>query len=261
MPNILAGFYYRSFCDLVQSGVSFSGSTDYVSGSLINVNDRDLTTFATTSGKNNDATSVDFKIDLGAAKTIDTIALWSNFKTFTVYYSTNGTSWTQFSTHASNAVVFTLDAISVPVSARYIKITATATNPANSEKKIYEAVVTAKISDLPISTLDNLGQSFVRVNTQNLRGGNIQIVMFPQSPKFHVQLNFKYLTTLYAAYDAVKNALLLDSCLVYLYYSDLVTPLGYDALYLVNDISDKNFPLSSETVAAGIDGSMELMEV
>jgi hypothetical protein len=359
MPNILAGFYKRSFCDLV-AAPDFSGSTDYVSGSLINVNDRDKSTCAITSGKNSDATSVDFIADLGALFDIDTIALWSNFKTFEIRYwdetitpvaqvdkiiglfndnpthyiinstdlaytcnnvptyfadlatlinassepvtavlcnpandqdgifitadvpgvpftleivadqlgsltwsiiTPNLSEWALFSSHTSNTALFTMDEIVTAVSARYIKITTTATNPANQEKKLYELVITEKIGSLPVSGMESPSQNYVRVNTQNLRGGSIQLVTFPQSPKFHVQLNFKHLTTLYADYDAIKDALLLDACFVYLYYSDLITPLSVDALYLVNDISDKDFPLSAEVLASGVDGAMELMEL
>ena len=359
MPNLLTKFFYRSFCDRVFAAVDFTGTTDYTSGSLTNVNDRDKTTCAITSGKNSDATKADFIIDLGAAKSIDTFAMWSNLKDFFVLYSTNGTDYicfpnnsetafrikvvittlysplgeihfkinseTEIVIHAGsiatktaellaainaatgsvatadyvdsgnhalgiiissaslfsleittpdisagnatqekafvNTTLFFFEELTTPVSARYIKINATATITANEEKKIYELVVTEKICALPVSAISTLEQKYSRVNYQNIVGGSIQIVLFPQSPKLHAVLDFKNLTSRYAEYDALKDAFILDSCLVYLYYSDLIDQLGYAALYLVNDILEKSLPLSSEVLAAGVDGSLELLEV
>jgi hypothetical protein len=262
MPNVLARFYYRSFCDLI-TDADFSGSTDYVSGSLANVNDRDKTTCAITSGKNSDATSVDFIIDLGAGFNLDTVALWANFRDFEVFYSASGGggSWVSLKAYTANSNVFTLSELYAPVYAGFIKITTTATNPSNQEKKLYEVVVTAKICDLPISTIDTPEQNYTRITASNIRGGSIQLVLFPQSPKFRAVLNFKFLTSNYAAYDSLKNQFVRDACLMHLYYSDLISQLGNEAFYLVNDIAQKVFPLSADVLASGVDGSIDAVEV
>lgn len=261
MPNAFARFYCRSFCDLVFGSAFFAGSTDYSGASLIYANDRDYSTCATTSGKNSDATAVEFIIDLGVLRNIDTVAFLSNLRDFEVSYSAAGSSYTNMEIVTDNDDAVHVTEIGSPVSARYIKIYATATNPADQEKKIYEVAVTAKICDLPVSEITTLEQNYIRTSDFNLRGGSIQVVLFPQSPKFHAVIGFKNLVSLYDSYDDLKDAFVLDACIIRLYYSDSIHQLGNESFYLVNDISQKSFPLSGNVLSAGVDGSIELMEV
>ena len=84
MFNDKAMFFNRSFCDFKVTGFSLALSTDYQSNTLAFAVDRDLSTAATTSGKNSDATNADFIVDLLVARVIDTVFVRSNFKNFTI---------------------------------------------------------------------------------------------------------------------------------------------------------------------------------
>jgi F5/8 type C domain len=259
MFNDKAMFFYRSFCDFKSTGFSLALSTDYLSNTLTYAVDRDLSTAATTSGKNSDATNADFIVDLIQARIIDTVFVRSNFSTFTIYHSTNGSSWTPYQAYTGNADGFVM-ARAGTITARYIKVSCTATLPANQEKQLVELAITKFIDEIAINDLTDTQQVWQRISTQNLKGGSIQLVTFPQYPKISMLIGLKNMLTNWSTFESIKQEFVVDACLVYLYFSSQITPLGIGALYLMNDVADKAFPLSANTLVAGVDGELELHE-
>jgi hypothetical protein len=366
----MAKFYYRSFCDSKVSGYSLAGSTDYIASTLPSAVDRNRSTAAYTTGKNSDSTNVDFIVDLLFNRSIDTIAVRSNFKNFTiktwdgirvdtaqvdkitgvptdgnssVYVMINSTTftlkpsafweegsfpdmnavfamllglinassepvtatyinpgnfsegiyitsdtvggsftssitgndgtlalanhiasvtaWHTFSTHTNNTSEFVMDELVAPITDRYIKVSCTATITANQEKYLKEISITKKICELSISEMPTAESMYVRISKTNLKGRSIQLILFPDFPTFHIQLNFKNMTDRFANYDLLKKWFIVDSILGYFYFSDTIKQLGYDALYLLNDIVDENFTPDSNVTIGGANGSMELVEV
>jgi hypothetical protein len=257
--NDSAMFFYRSFCDCKVTGYDLSLSTDYQSVTLPYAVDRDLSTSASTSGKNSDASNADFIVDLLTSRVIDTVFVRGNFNTFSIYHSTNGTSWTLYQAYTGNTDGFVM-ARAGTITARYIKVSCTATNPADQEKQLAEIAITALIAQLALNSLTDTRQTYQRINAQNLKGGSIQLVTFPQYPKFSCNAGFKNMLANYATYETIKQAFIVDACLVYLYFSSLIDQLGIKGLYLMNDKSDTTFPLSANTLAAGADGELDLQE-
>ena len=257
--NDFAMFFYRSYCDIKVTGYSLALSTDYQSATLGYAVDRDLSTAALTSGKNSDATNADFIVDLEVARSIDTIFVRSNFSTFTISWSNNGSSWTAYKAYTGDTSGFVM-ARAGTITARYIKVACTATYPANQEKALTEISITAMIAQIAVNALTNPVQAWERVVAKNLKGKSIQLITFPQFPNVSLTIEKKNMLADYATYETIKDAFIIDACLVYLYFSPSITQLGNAALYLMNDTADRPFTLSGETLAAGADGSMQLEE-
>jgi hypothetical protein len=259
MFNDMAMFFYRSFCDFKVTGYSLALSTDYESNTLGFAVDRDLSTAATTSGKDDDDLDASFIVDLLVARVIDTVFVRSNFKDFTIFWSNNGTDWTEYQSYTGNTDGFVM-ARAGTITARYIRVLANLTNPSNQEKQLVEIAITQFIAQIPLNSLTEPQQVYQRVTTQNLKGGSIQLVTFPQYPKFSCKIGLKNMLDSFATYEAIKQQFIVDACLVYMYFSSQVSPFGIGALYLMNDVTDKNFSLSANTFAAGVDGGLELQE-
>jgi len=259
MFNDKAMFFNRSFCDFKVTGFSLALSTDYLSNSLNFAVDRDLSTAAITSGKNNDATNADFIVDLLLSRVIDTVFVRSNFKDFEIFWSTDNITYTPYQAYTGNTDGFVM-ARAGTITARYIKVSCTATLPANQEKQLVQIDITTFIAEMPLNGLTDTKQTYQRVATQNLKGGSIQLVTFPQYPKFSCKCEFKNMLASFATFEAIKQQFIIDACLVYLYYSAYIPQLSVSALYLMNDVSEKEFPLASNTLAAGVDGTLELLE-
>jgi hypothetical protein len=259
MFNDKAMFFNRSFCDFKVTGFSLALSTDYQSNTLSFAVDRDLSTAAITSGKNSDATNADFIVDLLLARVIDTVFVRSNFKDFTISWSTDNVTYTPYQAYTGNTDGFVM-ARSGTITARYIKVSCDATSPANQEKQLVQIDITTFIAEMALNGLTDTVQTYQRVSTQNLKGGSIQLVTFPQFPKFSCKCEFKNMLASFVTFEAIKQQFIIDSCLVYLYYSAYIPQLSISALYLMNDVSEKEIPLSSSTLAAGVDGGLELQE-
>lgn len=82
MPNDAAKFYKRSFCDKDLAD-EYTLMGDFTNPA--NALDRNLNTYAITSGKNSDSSEAEFIIEFDEEPDIDTIALLGNLKTFSIY--------------------------------------------------------------------------------------------------------------------------------------------------------------------------------
>lgn len=254
MPNDKAKFYQRSYCDQDLDGYSISG--DYANDE--NINDRNKLTYASTT-ESSDGTSEDIIIDLVYNRSIDTIVLKSNLKTFTIYYW-NGSSYSALETYASNDKGFILLEVD-EISTSSIKITATHTIIADEEKKIYMLELTKKITEMYIQDID-IKKVWESTNLKNIYGGAVQVIKYPNHGKVDISLSWKSLKyNEFIAYDTLKNYVLTDSFAIYLYFSDEFTLLNEEAYYLVSDLSDYDHKPSSAAITTGIDGEMELLEV
>jgi hypothetical protein len=259
-------FFPRSFCDKDTENTidfaSYDGETNgYTSGSRANAVDRNNSTYAVTSGKNTDGTDAIFVVAFGATVNIDTIFLKGNLKTNQIYFKYhNGSSWSFSIALDANSVndgfYFKLPVV-IPAVAFLIGCTHTIV--ANQEKIIYELIFSKLLASLPVSDMANARVARKRLVTENLKGGSIQLVTFPQNPKFCCTLNCKGLTTDFDAFEDLKEAFALDSCHVYFYYSDDIGPIE-KAVYLMNDISDENINPASSVLANGVNSSLELVE-
>lgn len=254
MANDKAYFYYRSYCDTDVTGYTLT--TDYENAT--NANDRNKLTYAITSGSGTDGDSVDYEIDMQYNRDVDTIVLKSNLKTFTIYYW-DGLAYQSFTSYASNASGFLVISLTEQSTSK-IKITATHTITANEEKKIYNIEVTKLIVSMYIQDL-GIDKEWPKVDFNNIYGGAIQVVKYPNHGKVDINLSFSNLTGAdYTAYNTLKNKRLIDAYAVYIYYSDTFTLLNSEAYYLVNDKSDYKADPSSPTMASGVSGKMRLVE-
>ena len=268
-PNSAAKFYLRSFCDGKITGYTLGGNFLNAANAI----DRDLTTYALTSGANVDVwpptlpANALFTVDFGFGRKVDTVFLRSNFASFQIYVDNplgvgDPTDDLIYENYA-NASEFLLIDLSAELAGRLVsKITVAVfgTIIPGQEKQLTEIVITQNIGNIPVSSMDTAEQLYSRISTTNLKGGSIQLIFFPNFPKFHGTLNFKNFVDLYSTLDLIKANFIVDACLVYLYYSDTCAQLGPGALYLVNDVTDKSFQPSDVTLNAGVDGKMELLE-
>ncbi len=67
-------------------------------------------------------------------------------------------------------------------------------------------------------------------------------------------------TSDYAVYATLKAQSLIDAYLVYLYFSDDYDLLDDEALYLMNDVEEKEATPSCEALTTGVKGKMKLLE-
>jgi hypothetical protein len=265
MANSTAKFYYRSFIDQDVTGYTLSG--DFTP--LTNLNNRRKNTFDVSyqpAGHDTDGTAVEFIADLNYDRTIDTIFLKSNFKTFTVYIwdenetGTGGAGYVELISYAANTVEF-LEIYFEAVLTSKIKIICTNTITANEAKKIYTCEITKYINELHLENLD-ISQNFERTKFQNIYGGSVQVIKYPNRGKVEINLSWENMTAVdYAVYNSLKTAGLIDSYFIYLYFSDDFSLTNIEALYLVNDTAEKEASPTSETLAAGVSGKMKLLEV
>lgn len=254
MANDRAYFYQRSYCDQDLTGYILSG--DYTNNT--NVNDRNKLTYAITSGDGTDGDSVDFIIDLGFDRDIDTIILKANLKTFTAYYW-DGAAYQTFTSYASNTEGFLLISLTEQSTSK-IKITATHTITANEEKKIYNLELTKLITNMYLEDL-KIYQDWERKSFNNIYGGNVQVVKYPNHAKVSIDLGFSNLTDdQFASYNTLKAKSIIDAFIVYIYYSDTYNLLNSSGYYLVNDVSSYKHDPASSTMSAGIAGQMKLRE-
>ena len=268
--NTGAEFYVRSLCDKSSIGYSFSGNFSNPS----NAADRDLTTYAITSGADTDVwpptlpANALFEIDLTNAQVVDTIFLRSNMAAFQVYVDNplgagdppDDLVYANYS-NTSEMVKIDLRAALAGRTVSKVLIAGFGTIIPNQEKRIIEVDITRRIADLYISGMPTNEQIYARVSTTNLKGGSIQLIPFPSFPKMHTVLDVKNLAALQATYDLIKSYFIIDACLVYLYVSDQIRQLDSGALYLMNDLSDKINSPSANVTVGGVDGTFELLEV
>ena len=163
MANTITGmmkFFYKNFINLYSNTVTVSTG----SSSVANLYDNDPTTRWLSSGSS-DATTETIIILFTSAQTINRImALNMNWKNYTVKYSTDGVTYSDFTsvyslkadTNAASSIVQTTETNSsrywefASVSALSIKFTINTTQTANAEKYLYELFI-----GLEIGTLDN----------------------------------------------------------------------------------------------------------
>lgn len=254
MPNTTAKTFYRSFIDQDLSGYALSG--DFSSNA--NVTDRLKNTYAITSGKGTDGDSADFIADMQFDRVIDTIMLKSNLKTFTIYYW-DGLAWQSKKVYSANTSEFLVIDFSEFTTSK-IKITATHTITADEEKKIYLLEITKSIGELVPQDID-IDQDYSVEGMDNVYGGNIQVVKYPNYPKIRARLTFEHLKdSSYTTYAALKAQRRIDAYIVYLYFSDTVALLGEEAWYLVNDTASFLSSPTQSYVDNGIDGKLDLRE-
>ena len=255
MPNSTAKFYYRSYIDQDLDGYSLSGDLTPTT----NINDRRKNTYATSDETGTgDGTSEEFIADMLTERTVDTIFLKSNFKTFTVY-TWNGSDYDTAATYTSNTSDFLEISITSATTSK-IKIACTHTITADEEKKIYLCDITSYIGELYIEDID-IKQKHEFEDYKNIYGGSIKIVKYPNRGKVEIDLGWSNMsTTDYATYTTLKAAFLLDALLIYVYYSTTYDLLDDEALYLVNDLEHKDNSPASQTLSAGINTDMELLE-
>lgn len=262
MSNSTAKFYYRSFIDGDIDGYTLSGDLT----PLTNVNDRRHDTYASSDETGiGDGTSEEIVCDLTYDREIDTIFLKSNFKTFTVWIwdenetGTGGAGYVELTSYSANSTDF-LKISFESVTTSKVKISCTHTIIANEEKKIYSLNITKYINEINIESV-KIEKKFARENWKNIYGGSIQIVQYPNRGKAEIKLSWDNLSaTDYAVYSDLKSKSLVDAFLVYFYFSEDYDLLGTEALYLVNDLDDKEATPSSETISSGVNGSMLLRE-
>ena len=254
MPNSTIKFYNRSYCDKNVDGYTISG--DYYNTE--NTNDRNKNTYATTDGSDTDGNSVDYVVDLLYERTIDTIVLKSNLKTFVIYYW-DGATYQTWETYTDNDEEFLVIDVSETDTSK-IKITATHTISANEEKRIYMFECTEYLTEIYASVPD-VNKNIQRKTFENIYGGSIQVIKYANHQKFVCKLKWKGLVDAwYTAYALMKEKMLTDSYNIYIYYSDTYTLLGKDAWYLVNDEDDFDMSPTNEALTAGVNGSMLLKE-
>lgn len=277
-PNSVAKFYLRSFIDSKVTGYTLGG--DFLNPT--NAVDRDLTTYAITSGKNWDVwpptlpANAQFTVEFNWNQKVDTVFLRCNFAAFQIYVDNplgigspvDVLIYANYE-NTSESVLIDLGALLAarPVlnGSQYIAkmtIAVFGTIIPNQEKKLTEFVITREIGEIPVSTMDNAGQDYAQIITRNLKNRSIKLNFYPNFPAFHCNLNFKNFVDLYGTLDLIKSYFNIDACLVYLYYSDTCAQLGQGAMYLVNDESPgKIFNPSDVTLNAGVDSEMDLWEV
>jgi hypothetical protein len=262
MPNNTAKFYYRSYIDEDLTGYAFAGAFT----NTTNVNDRRKNTYAITSGLGTDGDSADFEADMLTERSFDTIFLKSNLKTFTIYYwdenetGTGGSGYVELTSYASNTSDWLAIDLGQTIYATKLKIVGTHTITASEEKKIHILEITSYINEINIEKI-KIEQMFEREDFKNIYGGSVQIVKYPNRGKTQIDLSWGNMSASdYAVYIAIKQQSLIDAVVIYLYYSDDYDLLDDEALYLVNDIEDKLSTPASETMTAGVDGKMKLLE-
>lgn len=266
MPNSKAKFYYRSYIDQDLDGYTITDDYD----PTVNINDRRKDTVATSCkppGHDTDGTEVSIVADMHTERAIDTIFLKSNFKTFTVYYledeatgSTGGGDYYEITSYASNASDF-LEISFAEINTSAIKIVCTHTITANEEKEIYALEITQALGELSVELPKDMRKKHKRTDFENIYGGSVQVVKYPNRGKLKLDLAWDNMTTAdYAIYAMLKTQSLIDAYLVYFCFSDDYDLLDDEALYLVNDIEEKEATPSSEAITAGVKGEMKLRE-
>lgn len=261
MPNSTAKFYYRSYIDQDLDGYTLSGGIIPTA----NVNDRRKATYAITTGLGTDGNNAEIEADLHTDRAIDTIFLKSNFKTFTVYCwdenetGTGGAGYVELTSYASNTSGFLVISFS-EISTSKIKIACTHTIAADEEKTLYTLEITQALGELNIESIDQ-AQAHERENYKNIYGGSVQVVKYPNRGKTNINLSWENMTTTdYAVYAMLKTQSLIDAYLIYFYFSDDYDLLDDEALFLMNDIAEKEATPSNEALTAGVNGKMELRE-
>lgn len=263
MANSTAKFYYRSFIDQDLDGYTLSG--DIVPTTRIN--DRRKNTFATSDATGSgDGTSEEFIATFSTERTVDTIFLKSNFKTFTVYYwedeatgSTGGGDYYEITSYASNTSDF-LEISFDSITTDEIKIVCTHTITADEEKKIYMCEITQYINELALEDI-KLSKLYRRENFNNLYGGAVQVIKYPNRDKIQLDLSWSNMnTTNYPIYIDLKEKFLLDALLIYIYFSDDYAPFDDEAIYLVNDTEDVDCTPENASMTTGVKASMKLRE-
>lgn len=262
MANSKAEFYYRSYIDQDLNGYSVTG--DFTT--LTNINDRRQDTYAISDVTGTgDGTSEEIIADMLTERQIDTIFLKSNFKTFTVWMwsdnetGTGGEGWEEVVTYSANASAF-LKISFDQISTKKIKVACTHTITANEEKKCYLLEITKSLGELTIEKI-KINQSYKRKKHENIYGGTIQVIQYPNRAKVEVDLDWSnMMPTDYAVYATLKTHMLTDAFLVYLYLSDSYDLLDSTALYLMNDLADKSATPEIETLSAGVAAEMKLRE-
>jgi len=260
--NSKAKFYYRSFIDQDVDGYALSG--DFTP--TASVNDRRKSTYAETDTTGTgDGTSEEFIADMLTERTIDTIFLKSNLKTFNVWMwsenetGTGGEGWELVTAYTVNAAPFLCISFDDIVTSK-IKIEATHTITANEVKKIYLLEITQLIGELNVEKSD-IVQKYERESWRNIYGGSVQVVQYPNRGKTEIALSWSNMTAAdYAVYSAIKAQTLIDAVLIYFYFSDDFDLMDSAGLYLVNDLEEKEATPSAETASAGVSGKMKLVE-
>lgn len=255
MANSTIKAYYRSYIDQDIDGYTLSG--DFTSAA--NVTDRLKTTYAITSGFGTDGVSAEIIADMTTDRSVDTVMLKSNFKNFIIYKWT-GAAWSAIETYWNNAnenlIVFSFTAFDT----QKIKIACTETIVANQEKKIYLLEITKTIGEITPQKID-IEQDYQEKDLDNIYGGSIQVIKYPNYPKVKIDLSFKNLQssdyTVYALFKAMRK---IDSYVVWVYFSDDYALLGPNAWYLVNDLSPFESTPSENHLSAGVEAKIKLRE-
>jgi hypothetical protein len=262
MANSKAKFYYRSIIDQDADGFVISG--DFAP--TANINDRRGDTYAYTDDTGSgDGTSEEIVADFGTERTVDTIFLKSNFKTFKVYLwdtnetGTGGEGYVEIASYTANAADFLVISIDSVLTSK-VKIACTHTITANEVKKIYTLEITEYIGELALEGFNILSKT-ERTKWETLYGGSVQVVQYPNFPKVQIDLSWDNMAAAdYAIYSELKDLFQIDSLLVYLYFSDDFDLMAASALYLVNDLEDKEATPYAEVFTSGVKAVMKLAE-
>ena len=260
-PGALAKFYKRNYIDKHVSGYELSGDYD----NNANVCDRSKITFAQSANFDLDYLPAEMIVDFDGNREIDFVAFRSNGKEIYIqYWDDTLSSWQDF----NPAVAFTMAdgfiavELNESVSTSKLRFGILTTLVANSEKKIYEAIATLKITEMNLVRGTSIISESQSNRMQNIVGGSIKVVPYPNHSKMMVEgiLNH-WQGANYTAYAAIKQWALIDSFLVYLYFSDTIEHLKSDALYLMNDESDDDVSPSEANLLSGVKARIKLVEV
>jgi len=200
----------------------------------------------------------EFIADMLTDRYVHTIFLKSNFLSFKIYKWASG-NWSEVYTTTNNDKEFL--PILIRATTDKIKIVPSATMEADEEKIIYLAEIVDQIyENLNLEKIE-ITQNYTRNKFENLYGGSVQIVDYPNRGKVNIILTWENMSASdYENYSLLKTFGLADSYFVYLYFSDDYALLGEEALYLVNDIENIVASPASETIAAGVSAKMHLLE-
>ncbi len=147
-------FFKKNFIDLsneVGAVTVSAGATSFDGAALLPYlrNRNNMSAWTTTGAL--DAYTITLTFDFGQNRLqTDVLLVKHNFKAFTVKYSTDGSTWSTFSTPIAETVC--TDTTSrysfTQVTARYNQITITGTQTANAEKYLYQYIATKLVGQL-----------------------------------------------------------------------------------------------------------------
>lgn len=254
MANTVMKAYLRSFCDQDVTGYSFTGDFNNIG----NINDRKKQTYAITDGFNDDTLTATEELDLKFDRDIDTIVLSGNMKEFNIKKWDGG--WVEIYSTTTNTDSFLVLSLSSFTTDK-LQVNVIKTMVADEEKQINILEVTQKLTEIELETF-SVDKVYERKVFKNIYGGSIQVIKYPNYGKLQLDLSWDNLTGAnYTAYKVLKDRMLIDSYIVYLYYTDDYDLLGKEAWHLVNDITEFESTPFTDIFGAGVKGIIKLREV